>query len=352
MKRLSVIVLLFFGVTALHAQHAGNSDRIASSWWFGLGGGANYWMSSDESKLSFDLERLGYQVDIELGSWLNPVWGLSLRMSAFSFQGPTYKPWGASALLTLTLDWTNISGHKPGGCHFYTPLGVGAAGSMNDSQFKVSYALSGALGLRYGFGSGKVELFGEVGARVMGANLDWSSGDNSIGLLPTLTVGMRFAMPSHRKISYIPDHQHTLEAGSEPRGLLDDMLATNEQMKLPVTIVRFPEESTTLDDNALRQLNLFVSQAEAVDWFAEFYIIGSADSPRASQRHNRKLCKSRCEAVKEALVDDFGIKDYRLVILPDGGFEEYAHQHSNQMVLIIQHTPETEEVIERWISNY
>jgi hypothetical protein len=52
------------------------------------------------------------------------------------------------------------------------------------------------------------------------------------------------------------------------------------------------------------------------------------------------------------LIKDFGVDKGRLKMLPDGGFSEYEHQYSERMVLIIQHTPETQEVLERWIPTY
>ena len=134
-----------------------------------------------------------------------------------------------------------------------------------------------------------------------------------------------------------------------PKGLIDDMLATNEQLQLPVAVVRFAADDDDLDNNALRQLNRMVTQMEMTDKDAEFYIIASADDANESKRHNRRLCRNRSQEVYKALTDDFGVDESRLKMLPDGGFSEYEHQYSERMVLIIQHTPETEEVLQRWI---
>ena len=67
---------------------------------------------------------------------------------------------------------------------------------------------------------------------------------------------------------------------------------------------------------------------------------------------NRRLCRNRSQEVYEALTEDFGVAKNRLRMLPDGGFSEYEHQYSERMVLIIQHTPETEEVLQRWIPTF
>lgn len=146
--------------------------------------------------------------------------------------------------------------------------------------------------------------------------------------------------------------EDTVVAVRIPKGLIDDMLATNEKLQLPVAVVRFAVDDDELDNNALRQLNQMVTQMEMTDKDAEFYIIASADDANESQRHNRKLCRNRSREVYEALTEDFGVAKNRLKELPDGGFSEYEHQYSERMVLIIRHTPETEEVLQRWIPTF
>ena len=146
--------------------------------------------------------------------------------------------------------------------------------------------------------------------------------------------------------------EDTVTTSRIPNGLIDDMLATNESLHLTVSVVRFAVDDDELDNKALRQLNLMVSQMELAEGGVEFYIIASADDAKESQRHNRKLCTRRSQAVYDALIKDFGVDKGRLKMLPDGGFSEYEHQYSERMVLIIQHTPETQEVLERWIPTY
>ena len=146
--------------------------------------------------------------------------------------------------------------------------------------------------------------------------------------------------------------EDTVVADRVPKGLIDDMLATNEQLHLPVAVVRFAVDDDELDNKALRQLSLMVSHIESTKGDSGFYIIATADDASESQRHNRKLCRRRSKEVFEALTEDFGVDKRRLRMLPDGGFSEYEHQYSERMVLIIQHTPETQEVVERWIPTY
>ena len=345
MKKLSVAIFFIVGMMTLRAQHGGGSDMQANPWWVGLNAGLNTWVGNeDESDAHWDFGRAGWQIGIEVGRWMTPEWGLSLRTEAFSVHTPSRSFSAISALGTVTVDWTNIGGEVPGGLHLYTPLSIGAA-FATDSNSGTSFVMSAAVGLRYGIG--KMDLFGEAGLKVVGFG--------ATALMPSLSLGVRFPLPSRKVVAYTPSNRSMLldrKSQEEPRGLVDDMIATNEQLHLPVTVVRFSEESSTLDDNAFRHLNLFVSQVDASDWIADFYIIATADNSNESEKHNKKLCERRCQAVYDALVDDFGVNRYRLLLLPDGGYSEYAHQRSEQMVLIIQRTPETEEVVERWIPTY
>lgn len=346
MKRLTVIVFVLVGTVTLHGQHGGGSDMQASPWWVGLGAGVNAWIGDEEgADVHWNGSHPGFQLGLEIGRWMSPKWGLSLRASTFSLNSPSRSLFGMSALATVTLDWSNFDGEELGGLHIYTPLSAGAAFASDDSSTEGSFVVSSAVGLRYGFG--KIDLFGEAGVGV--------AKFGTFCVMPSFTLGVRFALPSRRVSTYVPSSRSMMldsEQKEEPRGLVDDMLATNEELHLPVAVVHFAEDESTLDENAYQQLNIFVSQMENADWFTEYYIISTADDAHASQRHNRKLCERRCQEVFDALVDDFEVERYRLLLLPDGGLSEYAHQQSEQMVIVIQRTPETEEVVERWISSY
>ena len=394
-KRLSLMLLMLAGAVTLHSQHGGGSDQTASPWWIGAGVGVNTWVGDEEeSSARWNMDRPGFLFGLEAGRWMSPELGLSLRLSAFSVHGKSrnaqhplidysglvmtdgqvpYQPFDAFGLavsVTMSVDWTNLGVEKMGGLHFYSPLSVGAAFLMggqknpddtdhqlNGLRAQGSFALSAGLGLRYGLGA--VELFGEAGMSIIGSAVDWSPEDGSgIDMMPSLSLGLRYALPSRGERRHDSDYQNSRynkvvsKSGFEPHGLVDDMLSTNEQLHLPATVVKFTSEDDVLSDKAFRQLNLFVSQMDALGGDELFYIIGTADNARKSQAHNRKLCVRRCQAVYDALVGEFGVDGKRLRMLPGGGLSEYAHQYGEQMVLIIQRTPETEEVVERWISTY
>lgn len=137
-----------------------------------------------------------------------------------------------------------------------------------------------------------------------------------------------------------------------PTGLFDDMLDLDGRRHLPSEAISFGYNSDVLNGLARRKLMAFARVIKNSPKSEVFYIIGSVDSRKKSPRQSRKLCKRRCEAVYQMLVKECGVPKRRLVMLPDGGWQEYAPQRGRNTVVIIQGTPDSDEVLERWIPRY
>ena len=140
-------------------------------------------------------------------------------------------------------------------------------------------------------------------------------------------------------------------AQREPMGLLDDMLLTASQQHLPATVIHFDADDADLSDHAWRELSAAADLMAAAGDDAVFYLVGSADNARESDRVRRKLATKRCRKVFEALVS-LGVKKESLKFLLDGGFMEVAPQQGRGMVLVIMRTRDTEDVVARWIPQY
>ena len=336
-----IAILLLAGATTVRAQHQVSSDVTEGPWWVALDAGVN--LHGHDGGL-----RAGGLLGFEVGWWKTPVWGFSARMSMFDAKG-------LAAMGTVTVDWTNFDGEIPGGWHIYTPLSLGAGVIWGEGRARGTIALAVAGGVRYV--CGPFVPFAELGMMALGENIDWPE-EEGFDLTPSFSVGVRYSLPTSKVRHYTPGSRQSEvtvvvpEKGSDPRGLVDDMVLVNERLHLPATVITFPYDGSTLDDNALRQLNLFVSQMKASGKEAEFYVFGSADNVKESQSHNRKLCERRCLAVYEALVKNFGVDGNRLKVLPGGGYSEYAHQYTERTVMVILRTPATEEVVERWVPTY
>ena len=130
--------------------------------------------------------------------------------------------------------------------------------------------------------------------------------------------------------------------------LIDELLDINEALGLPQTVVYFELDKYNLDYNARIRLQQFARQAKDLSDTIEFYMIGAADSLTGSIIHNQWLSERRCEAAYNMLTENFGLSGNQLIQVYAGGIDIYKPQERNRMVLIIQRTPVTEEIVERW----
>lgn len=137
--------------------------------------------------------------------------------------------------------------------------------------------------------------------------------------------------------------------GHYPNTLIDELMDINNVLKLPSTVVYFELDKYYLDYNARKKLQDFANEAKSLDDTIEFYMIGAADSLTGSIPHNQWLSEKRCGAAHDMLVKNFGLSENQLIRVYAGGINDYTPQENNRMVLVIQRTPVTEEIVDRWI---
>jgi outer membrane protein OmpA-like peptidoglycan-associated protein len=134
-----------------------------------------------------------------------------------------------------------------------------------------------------------------------------------------------------------------------PNTLIDELMDINNVLRLPSTVVYFELDKYYLDYNARKKLQDFANEANSLDDTIEFYMIGAADSLTGSIKHNQWLSEQRCGAAHQMLVKNFGMSENQLIRVHAGGINDYTPQENNRMVLVIQRTPVTEEIVDRWI---
>ena len=133
-----------------------------------------------------------------------------------------------------------------------------------------------------------------------------------------------------------------------PRNVIDELLNANEVLNLPAAIVYYQLDKWNLDYNASKRLEDFYKESRQLDDTIEFYIIGAADSVTGSIRHNQWLSEHRSKAAFDKLVE-LGMSANQLVPVSIGGIMHYDPKENNRMALVIQRTPVTEEIVERWL---
>lgn len=140
--------------------------------------------------------------------------------------------------------------------------------------------------------------------------------------------------------------------GREPVNVIEDLLQSNESWGLPATIVYYQLDKYDVDYNGRKKLQKFAKEVNVLDDTIEYYVIGAADSITGSIRHNQWLSERRCEAAYNILVNDYNVSSNQLLLMSVGGIMEYDPQENNRMALIIQRTPQTEAIVDKWMKKY
>ena len=137
--------------------------------------------------------------------------------------------------------------------------------------------------------------------------------------------------------------------GYGPRNIMEELLGINEYLNLPATIVYYQLDKYDIDYNGRKKLQRFAKEVNAIDDTVEYYIVGAADSLTGSIRHNQWLSERRCEAAYNLLVNQYEASGNQFILVPVGCSTEYDPQENNGIALIIQRTPVTEEIVNRWM---
>lgn len=130
--------------------------------------------------------------------------------------------------------------------------------------------------------------------------------------------------------------------------LINELLDIADLLDIPHTVVYFELDKHYLDYNARKNLQDFSKKVKSLDDTIEFYMIGAADSLTGSIPHNQRLSEKRCNAVHDMLTKNFNISANQFIRVFAGGINDYSPQEDNRMVLVIQRTPVTEEIVDRW----
>ena len=138
------------------------------------------------------------------------------------------------------------------------------------------------------------------------------------------------------------------EEKREYANMLEEIIAENEKLNLPVTIVYFKLDRYDLDFNGHKRLQNFSKRMATTNDTIEYYVIGAADSATGTVRHNKWLSERRCETVFNILTQRYGADRNRLTTIPVGGINEYEPQENNRMAIVIRRDPAIDRIILRW----
>lgn len=156
---------------------------------------------------------------------------------------------------------------------------------------------------------------------------------------------------AENEIDSLRQNQNQNNYRSYPLSLFEELLDINEVLNLPATIVYFQLDKYDLDYNAIKRLEDFCKEVRSLGDTLEYYIIGAADSATGTVRRNQYLSEHRCEVVNDKLSDECGMTN-QLHMIPLGGISKYDPKENNRIALVIQRTPETKRIVERWLKEH
>lgn len=341
-------------------KHKVETNGFWSNWFISAGAGAQMYFGDHDNEAKFG-NRISPALDIAIGKWFSPEIGVRLMYNGLSAKGATR--WGQShstgdqvdgwglgmykskfkyfnfqvdAMFNLSNIICGYNENRVYNCSPYVGVGVmkvtddpkdasisGHFGIMN--SFRISSAIDINLDLRGTLTSD--ELDGEIGGR-------WGEGLFAATVGITYKINPRGWNRAKTVTRNVYDNtelnrmREKLNRLNEENARLADELARKSQEKPVVkqiasanVLIVFPIGKSTLSNQARVSLGMLADAINAGDDSTVYTITGYADAGTGSKELNERLSKERAEAVRDCLVDEFGVDASQLKVDYKGGVE-------------------------------
>ena len=341
-------------------KHKVETNGFWSNWFISAGAGAQVYFGDHDNEAKFG-NRISPALDIAVGKWFSPEIGVRLMYNGLSAKGATrwgqahstgdqVDGWGAGMYkskfkyfnfqIDAMFNFSNIicgyNENRVYNCSPYIGVGVmkvtddpkeaaisGHFGIMN--SFRISSAIDINLDLRGTLTSD--ELDGEIGGR-------WGEGLFAATVGITYKINPRGWNRAKTVTRNVYDNtelnrmREKLNRLNEENARLADELARKSQEKPVVkqiasanVLIVFPIGKSTLSNQARVSLGMLADAINAGDESTVYTITGYADAGTGSKELNERLSKERAEAVRDCLVDEFGVDASQLKVDYKGGVE-------------------------------
>ena len=347
-----------------------------SNWFFSIGGGAEATFGDNDSAGSFG-KRISPTLNISVGKWFTPGLGLRLQYSGLQARGFTYDK-GADYVKGAELkdgyykqrfDYMNLHGDVMfnlnalfGGYNqhrVYEIIPYVGAGFTHNYSKPHREALSVNAGIINKFRiSNAFDINLELSAMGVEDKFDGEvGGDHGYDGVLSATVGLTYRFPARGFRRPMPQLISQIELAAM-QDKLAAMGAQNAQLKnaliqaqnQPVAEVTETEVIVPDPDIAPRTVFFTIGSAELspreimnLSYLAEqmkqfpnatYTVNGYADSATGTPAFNKELSLKRAQAVKDALVKNYGIAADRLNIEAGGGVDKFGQPILNRVVLV------------------
>ena len=347
-----------------------------SNWFFSIGGGAEATFGDNDSAGSFG-KRISPTLNVSVGKWFTPGLGLRLQYSGLQARGFTYDA-GADYVKGTQLkdgyykqrfDYMNLHGDVMfnlnalfGGYNqhrVYEIIPYVGAGFTHNYSKPHREALSVNAGIINKFRiSNAIDINLELSAMGVEDKFDGEvGGDHGYDGVVSATVGLTYRFPARGFRRPMPQLISQIELAAM-QDKLAAMGAQNAQLKnaliqaqnQPVAEVTETEVIVPDPDIAPRTVFFTIGSAELspreimnLSYLAEqmkqfpnatYTVNGYADSAPGTPAFNKELSLKRAQAVKDALVKNYGIAADRLNIEAGGGVDKFGQPILNRVVLV------------------
>lgn len=334
------------------------TNKFFDNWFIGVGGGINIYEGEFDNRTSVG-NRIAPALDISLGKWITPSYGVRLQYSGLKAKGLTdasgmyakgahrsyYKEEFNVSNLHADFMWNWSNGF----CGFNEKrvwnvipfVGFGWARSWGNSTHDNEIAAN--IGILNTFRLGKrVDLTLEGRQMIVKECFDGTVGGSKGEGMSSVTLGLSVKLGKTRfdriakvapadyssyneLINALRAKNHDLSTEAQrlaaeleaARNRKPEVISESTVTASPVALF-FGLGKSTLDQKELVNLEFYVKNAIKADKNKTFTLIGSADSATGSEGVNQRLSEKRMEYVYNLLVDKYGIPENRLIKKAEG----------------------------------
>ena len=316
------------------------------------------------------VDRISPVVSLSFGRWHSPYFATRLRgyaWNVYSFEKPAdeivrYQNVFGAASLEFMFDVVNYFAPYRENRVFHLVPFVGLGGHMkfysaNDesgdklgTENDISGLLNGGLALKFRLGK-RVDLNLEGQMMVSKNNFQGTlTAHNPADVTALVSAGLTFKLG---RVAFQPVTPMDYDLVNDLNGQISSLRAQNAELsKRPVSCPECPEAlapakavsvienvvafrigSAKIDKNQM--INVYNSAEAAKANGGKIYIVGYADEQTGTAQINMSLSERRAEAVKKALVDNYGVNPDNIVIDFKGDtVQPFATNEWNRVAII------------------
>lgn len=355
MKKGLLVVLLAATSVGLFAQENAaknfkvETNRFGANWFISGGVGAQVYVGDHDGKADFG-KRIAPALDIAVGKWFTPGIGLRVAYNGLQAKGATpfangplvdggqfsngyYKEkWNVmnfhgDVMLNLT---DMICGYKEDRLYSFIPYagaGVVRGADFNElglnagliNRFRLSSALDLNVELRGLLMKGAFGNSGPEGMAGVTVGVTYKFKKRGWNAVPTVPMVPESQLNEMRdRVNALKGENEALKRDLvEARNKKPEVIVKKEAGFIPRYVVVFNIGKSNISKREYMNIESMAKAIKATD--KTFTVTGYADKGTGSAEYNMKLSKKRAEAVRDLMVNEFGVPASQLKVDYKGG---------------------------------